>query len=97
MFDTVILSFLTNDTTVGYYAASMRVAKISLSVLGAVSLVLLPRLTFLFNQEDNAAAANLLNKSLRFVCFLSVPIAIGIFAWPRKSLVYLPGRPIYLV
>ncbi|MGQ7853150.1 flippase [Pedobacter sp. WC2501] len=97
VFDTVILSFLTNDTTVGYYAASMRVAKISLSVLGAVSLVLLPRLTFLFNQEANAAAASLLNKSLRFVCFLSVPIAIGIFCLANEIIsvfagqAYLPG------
>jgi len=97
VFDTVILSFLTNDKAVGYYAASMRFAKISLSVLGAVSLVLLPRLTFLFNQEDHTAAAGLLNKSLRFVCFLSVPIAIGIFCLANEIIIvfagqaYLPG------
>ncbi|RYF26388.1 MAG: flippase [Flavobacteriales bacterium] len=92
VFDTVILGFLTNDTTVGYYAASMRIAKISLSVLGAVSLVLLPRLTFLFNQANTTAAGNLLNKSLRFVCFLGVPIAIGIFCLATEIISVFAGQ-----
>ncbi|RDC54255.1 flippase [Pedobacter chinensis] len=79
VFDTVILGFLTNDITVGYYAASMRIAKISLSVMGAVSLALLPRLTQAFYQQDYSTANGLLNKSIRFVIFLGIPIAMGIF------------------
>lgn len=78
VFDTVILGFLTDDAIVGYYAVAMRIAKISLTVLGAVSIALLPRLSLLFHQNDHHEATLLLNKSLRLVCFFSVPIAMGI-------------------
>lgn len=78
VFDTVILGFLTDDAIVGYYAVAMRIAKISLTVLGAVSIALLPRLSLLFDQNDQHEATLLLNKSLRLVCFFSVPIAMGI-------------------
>jgi len=92
VFDTVILGFLTNDTTVGYYAASMRIAKISLSVMGAVSIVLLPRLTLIFHQQDYTAATGLLNRSIRFVFFLSVPIAMGIFCLSNEIISVFAGK-----
>ncbi len=92
VFDTVILGFLTSDTIVGYYAASMRIAKISLSIMGAVSITLLPRLTLIFHQQDYAAASALLNRSIRFVFFISVPIAIGIFCLANEIITIFAGK-----
>jgi len=92
VFDTVILGFLTNDTNVGYYTASMRIAKISLSVMGAVSIVLLPRLTLIFHQQDYKTASSLLNRSIRFVIFLSVPIAMGIFCLSNEIISIFAGK-----
>jgi len=77
VFDTIILGFLTNDLHVGYYSAAMRISKISMAIIGVLGAVLLPRLTIAFQQSDHTAAKAIINKSLSFVIFLSVPIALG--------------------
>lgn len=92
VFDTIILGFLTNEVTVGYYAASMRIAKLSLSVLGAVSLALIPRFSVELHNEDQGAAKALVHKSLGFVVFLSVPIAVGIFCLATEFIYVFAGQ-----
>jgi len=88
VFDTIILGFLTNDLHVGYYSAAMRISKISMAIIGVLGAVLLPRLTVAFQQEDHTAAKAIINKSLSFVIFLSVPIALGTLCL-SKEIVFL--------
>jgi len=91
VFDTIILGFLTNDEHVGYYAASMRISKISLAVIGVLSAVLLPRLTVAFRDENWEEARSLLKKSMSFVVFLSIPIAIGTFCLSEEIIRLFAG------
>lgn len=91
VFDTIILGFITSDEHVGYYSASMRISKLSLAVISAVSIVLLPRLTLAFRNENFDEAASLLDKSINFVIFLSVPIALGTFCLSREIILLFAG------
>ncbi|RZL27924.1 MAG: flippase, partial [Pedobacter sp.] len=91
VFDTIILGFLTNDVNVGYYAASMRISKISLALIGVLSAVLLPRLTIAFRDGNLEEAKSLLQKSLSFVIFLSIPIAIGTFCLSTEIISLFAG------
>ncbi|CAM4108699.1 Membrane protein involved in the export of O-antigen and teichoic acid [Pedobacter westerhofensis] len=88
VFDTIILGFLTDDLHVGYYSAAMRLSKISMAVIGVLGAVLLPRLTLAFQQEDLTNARMLISKSLSFVIFLSIPIALGTLCL-SKEIIYL--------
>lgn len=91
VFDTIILGFLTSDQYVGYYSASMRISKLSLAVIAALSTVLLPRLTMAFKNENFQEAEMLLDKSLNFVVFISVPIALGTLCLSREIILLFAG------
>lgn len=91
VFDTIILGFLTNDLNVGYYSAAMRISKISMAVIGVLGAVLLPRLTVAFQQEDLAVARTIIGKSLSFVVFLSVPIALGTLCLSKEIIFLFAG------
>ncbi|MFD2284868.1 oligosaccharide flippase family protein [Pedobacter petrophilus] len=92
VFDTIILGFLTGDVQVGYYAAAMRISKISLAVIGVLSAVLLPRLTIAFKEKNWSEAKLLLNKSINFVVFLSIPIAIGTYCLSEEIIRLFAGQ-----
>jgi O-antigen/teichoic acid export membrane protein len=92
VFDTIILGFMTSDQYVGYYSASMRISKLSLAVIGALSAVLLPRLTMAFQNKDFDEAGMLLNKSMNFVVFLSVPIALGTLCLSKEIILLFAGN-----
>lgn len=91
VFDTIILGFMTSDQYVGYYSASMRISKLSLAIIGALSAVLLPRLTMAFQNNDFDEAGMLLNKSMNFVVFLSVPIALGTLCLSKEIILLFAG------
>jgi len=92
VFDTIILGFLTRDVNVGYYSASMRISKLSLAIIGVLSAVLLPRLTIAFQNNDLTAAKSLLSKSMNFVIFLSVPIALGTYCLSEEIILLFAGN-----
>jgi O-antigen/teichoic acid export membrane protein len=92
VFDTIILGFITTNLYVGYYAASMRISKLSLAVIGALSAVLLPRLTIAFLNRNYDEASLLLTKSMNFVVFLSVPIAVGTLCLSKEIIQLFAGN-----
>lgn len=91
VFDTIILGFLTDDRTVAYYSAAMRITKISLSIMAAVSLTLLPRLSQVFLQSDRSVAEKLLDKSMGFVVWWGLPLALGICCLSEEIVVLFAG------
>jgi O-antigen/teichoic acid export membrane protein len=91
VFDTIILGFLTNDLNVGFYSAAMRLSKISMAVIGVLGAVLLPRLTLAFQEGDLIVARMLINRSLSFVIFLSIPIAFGTLCLSREIIFLFAG------
>ena len=91
VFDSIILGFLTSNIHVGYYASAMRISKLSMAVIGVLSAVLLPRLTIAFKEKNWDEAKMLLNKSINFVVFLSIPIAIGTFCLSEEIIRLFAG------
>jgi len=92
VFDTIILGFLTADVYVGYYAAAMRISKLSLAIIGVLSAVLLPRLTVAFKDGNHEEAKKLLNTSISFVIFASIPIAFGTYCLAPEIIALFAGN-----
>ncbi|WP_443945484.1 flippase [Pedobacter sp. AW1-32] len=92
VFDTIILGFLTADVYVGYYAAAMRISKLSLAIIGVLSAVLLPRLTVAFKNGNHEEARKLLNTSISFVIFASIPIAFGTYCLAPEIIALFAGN-----
>lgn len=79
LLDKTMLGVLTGDYTAnGYYEQAQKINVILLRVVLALGLVLLPQIANSFKKGEKEAVKNFINKSGRYVFFVSFPIAIGL-------------------
>jgi len=86
--DSVMLGFMKNEVTVGYYTASTRITKSILGVVSSLGTVLLPRLTNLINNNRIDDFRMLANKAISFTLAISLPLTIGLI-FMAKPLIHL--------
>jgi O-antigen/teichoic acid export membrane protein len=79
LLDTVILGFLANDEAVGYYATAMKICKIPLAFMTALSTALIPRISASFSSGDHLYIRNLVRKSFAYIALLAIPIGVGLY------------------
>lgn len=79
LLDTVLLGFLANDLAVGYYSTAVKIAKIPLAFMTALSVALIPRISASFAGGNHAYVRNLVRKSFTYIILLSVPIGAGLY------------------
>ncbi len=76
LLDTIILGFLTSDRSVGIYSTAIKLTKIPVLFLGALSTVLIPRLSSLSGAGFKDEYIKLIEKSIRFIYMYSIPTII---------------------
>ena len=78
--DTVILGFLSpNNESVGYYTTALRICKIPLAFMTALSMVLIPRISSFYATGDLNRVHDLIQKSFSYIILIALPISIGLF------------------
>lgn len=90
--DKVMLGFLSGDKAVGIYTAANKMIRVVLALVTSLGTVLLPRMSYYIEKNDNTQIKNLINKSLNFILMLSIPSAIGIFILARPIILLLAGQ-----
>lgn len=90
--DTTMLGFLQGDTAVGKYTAAVRVNKTVNSMIMAIAVVLIPRLSYYVGHHDYRKVETLVEKAYNFTFMLSVPCAVGIFILSGGIIQLLSGR-----
>lgn len=86
--DTIMLGLIKGDMSVGLYSAAVKVTRIILSLVGAINLVLLPRLSrILYESKKGTTKINLLEYDLMIV----IPMGIGLFLLSEPIIVILCG------
>lgn len=90
LLDSVILGFLQNPTEVGYYYTAMRISKIPISIMAALTSVMIPRIT---QMADNNLkyVQDLVYKSAVVTIMLSIPIALGMYCLGRELILLVAG------
>lgn len=88
--DTTMLGFIKGDRSVGLYSAAIKVPRLINSLITAVGVVLVPRLSYYY-EENNDKFYQLINIALKIVIFLSIPCAIGVFMLPEGIIALLCG------
>lgn len=91
MLDTTMLGFLSNDIQVGFYTASTKLSHMILSMLTAITGVLLPRLTIYAQNNDSEGFSNLTVKSANILILLSVPMTFGLSFLAKPLITLLSG------
>ncbi len=79
-FDTIMLQFITKDELqVGLYTTALKMVKIFLTVIIALSTVLLPRMSYLANENKREVIKAFLGKYFDLVITAGLPVCFGLF------------------
>lgn len=76
--DTTMLGAMSDKEHVAFYTYASRINKILLQVTNTVTMVLVPRISYVYKQKDFAEFNRLLTRALKAILILSVPMMIGI-------------------
>ncbi len=76
--NSVMLGFMTNDEQVGYYTAGTKVNLIAITLITTLGTVLLPRCSNLWKKGDEEGFANIINKSLKLIIGIALPMTVGL-------------------
>ncbi len=72
--DSILLGLLSNTQEVGFYTIGQKLSRIPILFIGAISVVLIPRLSTYFKNNDHKMFNQILTQSFEFVVFFSIPI-----------------------
>lgn len=90
--DNVMLGFMKDDTEVGYYTAAVKVKTILVSLITSASVVLLPRASLYIEKGEKDEFFRILNKTLRLVLLMAIPLAIYFIMYAEESILLLSGK-----
>lgn len=74
--DTLMLGFMSGDQSVGLYTAAVKMNRLILGVFGALSFVLLPRLSSLIFENNYEDFRRIAQKGIYVAYFISLPAVI---------------------
>lgn len=92
MVDSLVLGFVSNYKAVGFYATAIKLNKIICMVIASVGNVLVPRISNLIALHDNDQIKSVLDKSLKFTIFLTVPLSVGLYLLSPELIFILAGN-----
>lgn len=90
--DNVMLGFMKDDTEVGYYTAAVKVKTILVSLITSASVVLLPRASLYIEKGEKDEFYRILNKTLRLIHIMAIPLAIYFMMYAEESILLLSGK-----
>lgn len=89
--DTVMLGFISSDREVGLYTVAVKVKSLLLAIVNAISVVLLPRLSFYLSENRIDGFNKILKKSISLILMISIPLVIFFNIEADDSILLLGG------
>ncbi len=90
--DTVILGFLANYKSVGFYNADRKLTSFTIAFVTSLGAVLIPRLSYYIKNGKKSEYRSLAEKSVNFIYFLSLPLLTGIIGLAPEILNVYGGK-----
>lgn len=78
LLDTTMLGIWCSDTIVGYYNNATKLARIINSIISSIALVLLPRLSYYYNNGMLDEFRSIAGRVLKILTTLAVPAVLGV-------------------
>jgi len=89
--DKTMLGLLSGNESVGLYAVSYKIISVILSIITALGMVLLPRLSYYIGNKEEDKAKGILSKAFKNVLFFSIPAGFGVFALANNIILIMSG------
>ncbi len=77
--NSVMLGFLKDSESVGFFTAATRLSQMILGIASALGTVMLPRLSHLVANKDMSEFNRLAKKAVQFMLAITLPLSIGCF------------------
>lgn len=78
--NTIMLGFLDDTQTVGYYVGATKIIRIAITIVAALGLAMLPRMSQYIKEGNNEKFAKMVQKGYEFVVTFTLPITFGLIA-----------------
>jgi len=92
LIDTLLLGFLADNRSVGFYTAAIKITKIAIPLVASLGTVLIPKITQSIASFDIKLTQSLTDKSFSFICLLGIPISFGLFLYSREIMMVFSGN-----
>ncbi len=92
LLDKVILGYMVDDKYLGYYASALKITKVLLTVISALSIVMVPQMSKAFKNNDAARVNHLYRRAVSFVHSIGCPITAGLMCLSNEIILALTGE-----
>lgn len=89
--DVTMLNMMATDESVGYYSYAQKTVNMVLTMANAVTAALLPRLSYYYD-NDREGFYRLLDKGFQILCFMTLPLAVGMALVAPQAVEFLYGE-----
>jgi O-antigen/teichoic acid export membrane protein len=90
--DNSFVGFLAGDTAVGYYSTAMRIVRIGVAMITSLAVVLLPRMSYFFEQHQMDEFYLLVKKAFNYLSLISIPAYCALVALAPDIIRFLAGE-----
>lgn len=90
--DSVMLGYISGDAAVGLYTTAMKINKIVLAMVLSMGTVLMPRLSFCFNNNKKEMFNKLVSKSLDLIIMIALPCIAGLSLLSNEIILIISGK-----
>lgn len=91
LLDTIMLGFLSDEKSVGFYSMALRISKIPMLFVGALGIVLIPQLSLSYSQNNHKDFNRLITKSINFVITFSFPVIFLFLGISEELIIVFAG------
>ncbi len=91
LMDTIMLGFMTDDRTLGMYSTGLKISRIPMMFIGALGVVLIPKLSEDYHNNRLDDFKLLIDKSIKFVITLSIPTIFILLSFSDPIIVFFAG------
>ena len=92
LLDNVILGILSTTESVGFYSSAVKITKIPISLISSLGIVLIPKLSESFSNNDLKSIKYYIDSSVQFVLTFGVPLCIGIALTANWTVLIISGN-----
>ncbi|WP_276931291.1 flippase [Dubosiella newyorkensis] len=90
--DVVMLGLMKSNYNVGLYNAAVKIKLIMVSLVTSLGTVLLPRISYYYEQNQAKEFYNLISKTFSFVLLFAIPCCLYLMVFAKDTILLLSGK-----
>lgn len=90
--DSTLLGIYANESNVGLYTTANKLVRLAILFVTTIGAVMLPRLSYLYKNNETDLFYNYLSNSLKYILLISCPLVILIFSLSKEIILIMAGE-----